>query len=224
MGVAARVWLHVHGRVDQKRYCQAASGRAWNRMPRSLLLGAIRSGIGAGLRGAVERRARPRPGDSSLIAAADPRTLEPWGFTSFKGRWYVIGRDGDRAGHPDVQAVADDRSAQEGLPSRRRTRSARLDLREGRPARSRRGSRERPRCWPSVLARRRVWLAAVNQPPPMSNFQPASWCAAVRLQRSPLSREEITQYAADVVVLEARRAAGAGRPRPPLVAESVSAA
>ena len=27
----------------------------------------------------------------------NPRTLEPWGLTSFKGRWYVIGRDVDRA-------------------------------------------------------------------------------------------------------------------------------
>ena len=27
----------------------------------------------------------------------DQRTLEPWGLTSFKGRWYVIGRDVDRA-------------------------------------------------------------------------------------------------------------------------------
>ena len=79
-----------------------------------------------------------------------PRTLEPWGLTSYKGRWYVIGRDVDRDGQPDVQAVADDHSAQEGLASRRRIRCRLILICAGSLERSLRGSRPRPRCLPSA--------------------------------------------------------------------------
>jgi proteasome accessory factor B len=130
-----------------------------------------------------------------------PRTLEPWGLTSYKGRWYVIGRDVDRqasrmfklsrmadlprrvsrAGSYEVPDDLDLRSLARALAPRERTETALLAIRTGKaPALARRGE-------PAV--------SDVKLPAGFGIY-------AVGFTDFRSAAEEITQHAADVVVLE----------------------
>jgi len=130
-----------------------------------------------------------------------PRTLEPWGLTSYKGRWYVIGRDVDRdanrmfklsrmttlprrasrAGSYQVPADLDLRRLARALAPREPTETALLAIRVGKaPALARRGE---------------LGTADVKLPAGFAVY-------AVRFGDLHSAAEEITQYAADVVVLE----------------------
>ena len=130
VGVAARVWQHAS--MAESTMSALAKLRAAGVEPDTSQLAALEPSVQATepafepLWTAVLERARV----SFTYRDGDKRTLEPWGLTASKGRWYVIGRDVDRAGHPDVQAVPDRRPAPAGCPGPARTRCpADLDLR-----------------------------------------------------------------------------------------------
>jgi proteasome accessory factor B len=130
-----------------------------------------------------------------------PRTLEPWGLTSFRGRWYVIGWDVDRAatrmfklsrmtdlprrvsrgGSYEVPADLDLRRLARSLTPREPTETAVLAIRAGKaPALARRGE------------------------PTTFDVQLQAGFAVLAVGFGDLhsAAEEITQYGADVVVLE----------------------
>lgn len=129
------------------------------------------------------------------------RTLEPWGVTSSKGRWYVIGRDTDRAAvrmfklaridglptkvsRPGAFAVPDDldlRRLAQSLAPREPTAEALVALRVGRA--------------PSL--RRRARSVPPRQPLP-EGFE----AFAVGYTEPAALAEEVSGYAADVVVLD----------------------
>jgi len=152
-----------------------------------------------------------------------PRTLEPWGLTSYKGRWYVIGRDVDRdanrmfklsrmttlprrasrAGSYQVPADLDLRRLARALAPREPTEAALLAIRTGKaPALARRGE---------------LATADVKLPAGFGVY-------AVRFSDLHSAAEEITQYAADVVVLEPAELRDFVIRGLTAVAESVSAA
>ena len=91
-GLAAR----QHGRVDPQRAGEAARRRASSRTPPNW----PRSNRPCRPPRRPSSRCGPRcwsgPGSASPTATGVRRTLEPWGMTSSKGRWYVIGWDTDR--------------------------------------------------------------------------------------------------------------------------------
>ena len=198
-GCGTSLAAREHGRVDQKRHRQAASGRRGAGCLAACFPGAIRSGIGAGLRSAVERRPRPRR-VSFTYRDGDQRTLEPWGLTSFKGRWYVIGRDVDRAATRMFKL-----SRMTDLPKRvSRAGSyevpADLDLR--RLARSL-APRSRDTAVLAIRAGKAPGLARRGEPATSQVKLPPGFAVyAVGFSDLHSAAEEITQYAADVVVLE----------------------
>jgi proteasome accessory factor B len=97
VGVAARVWQHA-GMAESTRSALAKL-RAAGVEPDTAQLSALEPSVQASepafepLWNAVLDRTRV----SFTYRDGERRTLEPWGLTASKGRWYVIGWDTDRA-------------------------------------------------------------------------------------------------------------------------------
>jgi proteasome accessory factor B len=200
VGVAARVWQHA-GMAESTRSALAKL-RAAGVEPDTAQLSALAPSVQASepafepLWNAVLDRTRV----SFTYREGERRTLEPWGLTASKGRWYVIGWDTDRAatrmfklsrmadvprrvsraGAYDVPAGLDLRVLARRLAPREPSETAMLAIRSGRaPALTRRGE-------PATSEAHRpggfdVWAV------PYADH----WSIA----------EEISQLAADVVVL-----------------------
>jgi proteasome accessory factor B len=96
IGVAARVWQHAG--MAESTSSAIAKLRAAGVEPDTSQLGALEPSVQATepafepLWHAVLHRIRV----SFTYRDGARRTLEPWGMTSSKGRWYVVGRDVDR--------------------------------------------------------------------------------------------------------------------------------
>jgi proteasome accessory factor B len=200
VGVAARVWQHA-GMAESTRSALAKL-RAAGVEPDTAQLPALAPSVQASepafepLWTAVLDRTRV----SFSYREGERRTLEPWGLTASRGRWYVIGWDTDRAatrmfklsrmadlprkvsraGAYEVPAELDLRALARRLAPSEPTETALLAIRTGRAlALSRRGepaASEAPR--PGGFD---VWAIPYGE----------LWSIA----------EEICQYAADVVVL-----------------------
>ena len=202
VGVAARVWKHAS--MAEATRSAISKLRAAGVEPDASQLASLEPSVQASEPGfdvlwnAVLDRARV---SFTYRDGTTPRTLEPWGLTSYKGRWYVIGRDVDRqasrmfklsrmtdlprmvsrAASYEVPADLDLRRLARVLAPRERTETAVLAIRAGKaPALARRGE------------------------PAASDLRlPAGFGVyAVGFTDLHSAAEEITQYAADVVVLE----------------------
>jgi proteasome accessory factor B len=98
VGVAARVWQHAS--VAESTTSALAKLRAAGVEPDTSQLAALEPAVAASepafvpLWNSVLDRSRV----SFTYRDGSTRTLEPWGMTSSKGRWYVIGHDTDRDG------------------------------------------------------------------------------------------------------------------------------
>jgi proteasome accessory factor B len=96
VGVAARVWQHAS--MAESTLSAIAKLRAAGVEPDTSQLASLEPSVSATepafetLWTAVLDRCRV----SFVYRGGALRTLEPWGVTSSKGRWYVIGRDVDR--------------------------------------------------------------------------------------------------------------------------------
>jgi proteasome accessory factor B len=223
VGVAARVWRHAS--MAESTRSAIAKLRAAGVEPDASQLASLEPSVQASEPGfellwnAVLDRARV----SFTYRDGSPRTLEPWGLTSFKGRWYVIGHDVDRAatrmfklsrmtdlprrvsraGSYEVPADLDLRRLARSLAPREPTETAVLAIRNGKaPALARRG-----------------------EPASSEVKLPAGFAVyAVGFGDLHSAGEEITQYAADVVVLEPAELRELVFRGLTAVAESVSAA
>jgi proteasome accessory factor B len=200
VGVAARVWQHA-GMAESTRSALAKL-RAAGIEPDTAQLSALEPSVQASepafepLWNAVLDRTRV----TFTYRDSERRTLEPWGLTAYKGRWYVIGWDTDRAatrmfklsrmadlprrvsrpGAYAVPAELDLRALARTLAPRDPTETALLAIRTGRaPALARRGE-----------------PATSNAPRP-AGFD----VYAVPYGELWSIAAEISQYAADVVVL-----------------------
>ncbi len=165
IGVAARVWQHAG--MAESTMSAMAKLRAAGIEPDTSQLGALQPSVQASepafepLWTAVLDRARV----VFTYREGAKRTLEPWGLTSWKGRWYVIGRDIDRdatrmfklsrisdlprriskPGAYTVPADLDLRRLARALAPQQPTAAAVLGVRAGRaPSLSRRGERLDP--------------------------------------------------------------------------------
>ncbi len=201
VGVAARVWRHAS--MAESTRSAIAKLRAAGVEPDASQLASLEPSVQASEPGfemlwnAVLDRARV----SFTYRDGSPRTLEPWGLTSFRGRWYVLGWDVDRAatrmfklsrmtdlprrvsraGSYEVPADLDLRRLARSLSPREPTETAVLAIRAGKaPALARRGE------------------------PTTSDVQLQAGFAVYAVGFGDLhsAAEEISQYAADVVVLE----------------------
>lgn len=201
VGVAARVWQHAS--VAESTMSAMAKLRAAGVEPDASQLSSLEPSVQASepafepLWNAVLERIRV----TFTYRDGRLRTLEPWGMTSSKGRWYVIGRDVDRdavrmfklsriGGQPrlasrpgayDVPADLDLRALARSLAPPEPTADALLAIRQGKaPTLTRRGR-------PSTVDR--------ELPNGFEVF-------AVGFSEVNAMAEEIAQHAADVVVLE----------------------
>lgn len=201
VGVAARVWRHAS--MAESTGSALAKLRAAGVEPDASLLASLEPSVQASepafepLWNAVLDRVRV----SFTYRDGRRRTLEPWGMTASKGRWYVLGRDVDRdatrmfklsrmadlphrESKPGAYAVPDDldlRALARSLAPREPTERTVLALRTGRaPSLRRRGE------------------PAVSSVPLPAGFD----VVAVAFSDLYSAAEEITRYAADVVVLE----------------------
>ncbi len=201
IGVAARVWQHAG--MAESTMSAMAKLRAAGIEPDTSQLNALQPSVQASepafepLWTAVLDRARV----AFTYRDGAKRSLEPWGLTSWKGRWYVIGRDTDRdatrmfklsrisdlprrTSKPAAYAVPTDldlRSLARSLAPRQPTASALLGVRAGRaPSLRRRGERVDP-------------IRALPE-----NFE----TVAVGYSELHPIAEEIGQYGPDVIVLE----------------------
>jgi proteasome accessory factor B len=200
VGVAARVWHHA-GMAESTRSALAKL-RAAGVEPDTARLSALEPSVQASepafepLWNAVLDRTRV----SFTYRDGEQRTLEPWGLTASKGRWYVIGWDTDRAAtrmfklsrmadlprkvsRAGAYATPDDldlRALARTLAPRDPTETALLAIRSGRaPALARRGE------------------PASSEAPQPSGFD----VFAVPYADLWAIAEDISQHAADVVVL-----------------------
>jgi proteasome accessory factor B len=201
VGVAARVWQHA-GMAESTRSALAKL-RAAGVEPDTTQLSALEPSVQASepafepLWNAVLDRTRV----SFTYRDGERRTLEPWGLTASKGRWYVIGWDIDRVatrmfklsrmadlprkvsrpGAYAVPAELDLRALARSLAPRDPTETALLAIRSGRaPALARRGE------------------PATSDAPRPGGFE----VCAVPYGDLWAIAEDISQHAADVVVLE----------------------
>jgi proteasome accessory factor B len=201
VGVAARVWQHAS--MAESTTSAIAKLRAAGVEPDASALGALEPSVQATepafepLWHAVLHRIRV----SFTYRDGARRTLEPWGMTSAKGRWYVVGRDVGRdaprmfklsrildrpknASRPGAYSVPehlDLRSLARSLNPREPTASATLAIRSGKaPALRRRGT------------------PAMTHAPLPSGFEIYS----VGYSELHFLADEIVRYAADVIVLE----------------------
>jgi len=98
VGVAARVWQHAH--LAESTQSALAKLRAAGVEPDPTALAALEPSVQASesafepLWTAVLERVRV----AFTYREGARRTVEPWGLTAAKGRWYLIGRDVDRDG------------------------------------------------------------------------------------------------------------------------------
>ncbi|WP_152364847.1 helix-turn-helix transcriptional regulator [Microlunatus speluncae] len=204
VGVAARVWQHAS--VAESTMSAIAKLRAAGIEPDTSQLASLEPSVQAQepafepLWNAVLQRIRM----SFTYRNGAKRTLEPWGLTSTKGRWYVIGRDIDRNGtrmfklsrisdlpkrvsKPGAYQVPDDldlRSLARSLAPAEPTASAVVAIRSGKaPALARRAE-------PIEAA-----AAGVELPGGFAVFR-------VGYTEVGSLAEEIARYAADVVVVQ----------------------
>ena len=201
VGVAARVWRHA-SMADSTRSA-IAKLRAAGVEPDASQLASLEPSVQASEPGfevlwnAVLDRARV----SFTYRDGSPRTLEPWGLTSYKGRWYVIGNDVDRAatrmfklsrmtdlpkrvsraGSYQVPADLDLRRLARSLAPRQPTETAVLAIRAGKA--------------PALVRRGEPASSDVRLPTGFAVY-------AVGFGDLHSAAEEITQFAADVVVLK----------------------
>jgi proteasome accessory factor B len=201
VGVAARVWRHAS--MAESTRSAISKLRAAGVEPDASQLATLEPSVQASEPGfevlwnAVLDRARV----SFTYRDGSPRTLEPWGLTSYKGRWYVIGRDVDRqatrmfklsrmtdlprrasrAAAYQVPTDLDLRSLAQALAPQEPTETALLAIRTGKaPALARRG-----------------------EPASTDVELPVGFAVyAVGFGDLHSAADEIIQYAADVVVLE----------------------
>ena len=223
VGVAARVWKHAS--MAESTRSAIAKLRAAGVEPDASQLASLEPSVQASEPGfdvlwnAVLDRVRV----SFTYRDGSPRTLEPWGLTSYKGRWYVIGRDVDRqasrmfklsrmtdlpkrvsrAGSYEVPGDLDLRSLARSLAPRERTETALLAIRAGKA--------------PALARRAEPAVSEINLPAGFGVY-------AVGFTDLHSAAEEITQYAADVVVLEPAELRDLVVRGLTAVAESVSAA
>jgi proteasome accessory factor B len=201
VGVAARVWQHAS--MAESTRSAISKLRAAGVEPDASQLAALEPSVQASEPGfevlwnAVLDRTRV----SFTYRDGSPRTVEPWGLTSYKGRWYVIGRDVDRqanrmfklsrmtdlprrisrAGSYEVPADLDLRRLARALAPQDPTETTLLAIRAGKaPALARRGE---------------LRTSDVKLPAGFAVY-------AVNFGDLHSAAGEITQYAADVVVLE----------------------
>ena len=201
VGVAARVWQHAS--MAASTMSAIAKLRAAGVEPDTSQLASLEPSVQASepsfepLWNAVLDRTRM----SFTYRDGRTRTLEPWGMTASKGRWYVIGRDVDRKatrmfklsritdqprrmsrhGAYEVPADLDLRTLARSLAPREPTAATLLAIRAGRaPALRRRGE------------------PATTDVPLPGGFDVIS----VSFSDLYAAAEEITQHAADVLVLE----------------------
>jgi proteasome accessory factor B len=201
VGVAARVWQHAS--MAESTGSALAKLRAAGIEPDASQLASLEPSVQASEPGfeplwnAVLERVRV----SFTYRDGHRRTLEPWGMTASKGRWYVIGRDVDRdatrmfklsriadlprresrPGAYDVPEDLDLRALARSLSPRDPTEATVLAIRTGR----------------APTLRRRSTPATTAQPLP-AGFD----VVAVGFSDLYSAAEEITRHAADVVVLE----------------------
>jgi proteasome accessory factor B len=201
VGVAARVWQHAS--MAESTMSAIAKLRAAGVEPDTSQLASLEPSVQVTeaafepLWNAVLDRTRM----TFTYRTGDRRTLEPWGLTASKGRWYVIGRDVDRdatrmfklsritdlpkkVSRPHAYAVPDDldlRSLARSLAPSEPTAVAVLAIRSGKaPALARRG-----------------------EPATTELALPAGFeVVSVGYSNVYAAAEEISQYAADVVVVE----------------------
>lgn len=205
VGVATRVWQHA-SMADSTRSALAKL-RAAGVEPDASRLTSLEPSVSASepafepLWTAVLDRTRM----SFTYRGGAKRTLEPWGITSSKGRWYVVGRDVDRdatrmfklsrivdlpkkvsrAGAFEVPEDLDLRALARSLAPSEPTAAAVLAIRPGRAASlTRRGSPVEP----TAEQRRRV--------PPGFDVVSLGYSDARTLA------EELARFAAEVVVLD----------------------
>jgi proteasome accessory factor B len=200
VGVAARVWQHAS--VADSTRSALAKLRAAGIEPDTAQLSTLAPSVQATEPGfdplwsAVLERSRV----SFTYRDGERRTLEPWGLTASKGRWYVIGHDVDRdatrmfklariadrprkvsrAGAYAVPADLDLRALARSLAPREPTETALLAIRKGRA--------------PALVRRAEPATAGTGLPNGFEAFSVAygdRWSLA----------EEIVQHGADVVVL-----------------------
>ncbi len=201
VGVAARVWQHAS--VAASTRSALAKLRAVGIEPDTSALAALEPSVQASepafelLWNAVLERVRVR----FTYRDGRLRTLEPWGLTSSQGRWYVIGRDVDRdatrmfklsrmAGPPDrvskprayeVPADLDLRELARALRPREATAQALLAVRHGKA--------------PTLRRRGEPATTEVALPNGFTAY-------VVGYADLPGAAEEISGFAADVLVLE----------------------
>ncbi|HEX8488115.1 MAG TPA: WYL domain-containing protein [Propionibacteriaceae bacterium] len=201
VGVAARVWQHAS--MAQSTQSAIAKLRAAGVEPDTSQLATLEPSVSAtepafeALWTAVLDRTRV----SFVYREGATRTLEPWGITSSKGRWYVIGRDVDRdatrmfkmsritgvprrVSRPGAFSVPEDldlRRLAQALAPAEPTAEAVVAIRSGR----------------AVSFRRRARPTTTEVPLP-SGFE----VYAVGYSDPHTLAEEIARYAADVVVVE----------------------
>lgn len=215
VGVAARVWQHAS--MAESTRSAIAKLRAAGVEPDPSQLAALEPSVQASEPGfeplwnAVLDRTRV----SFTYRDGSLRTLEPWGMTASKGRWYVIGRDVDRdavrmfklsrisdvprrVSRPEAYDVPDDldlRSLARSLAPREPTEQALLAIRAGR----------------ATALRRRGWLAGTQLDLPSgfeicpSGFEvcPSGFeVCTVAFSDLYSAAEEISRHGADVIVLE----------------------
>ena len=201
VGVAARVWQHAS--VAESTRSALAKLRAAGVEPDTSQLASLEPSVSATepafetLWNSVLDRTRVSFGyrEGAL------RTLEPWGVTSSKGRWYVIGRDVDRdavrmfkmsrivdvprrVSRPGAFAVPDDldlRALAQSLVPPEPTAEATLAVRVGKA--------------PALRRRGRPAEATTELP---SGFD----VLAVGYSEGWTMAEDVSRYAADVLVLE----------------------
>lgn len=203
VGVAARVWQHAG--LAESTQSAVAKLRAAGMEPDTAQLAAlepsvqVREAAFAPLWNAVLDRTRVR----FTYRNGERRTVEPWGLTAAKGRWYLIGRDIDRqatrmfrlsrmedlpkrvskAGAYQVPADLDLRGLARALGPSEPTQQALLAIRSGRgPTLRRRGRPAAPA--PDIRLPTGFETVAVGY----SDLRPLA--------------EEVTGFGADVVVLE----------------------
>jgi proteasome accessory factor B len=201
VGVAARVWQHAS--MAESTTSAIAKLRAGGVEPDASQLGTLEPSVQATepafepLWHAVLHRIRV----SFIYRDGARRTLEPWGMTSARGRWYVIGRDigrdaprmfklsriqdrpknASRPGAFTVPENLDLRSLARSLTPREPTASAMLAIRAGKaPALRRRGT-----------------------PAPATVALPGGFeVYSVGYNELRFLAGEVVRYAADVIVLE----------------------
>jgi proteasome accessory factor B len=201
VGVAARVWQHAS--MAESTGSALAKLRAAGIEPDASQLASLEPSVQASEPGfeplwnAVLERVRV----SFVYRDGSRRTLEPWGMTASKGRWYVIGRDVDRDATRmfKLSRISD-------LP-RRESRPGAYDVPEDLDLRAlARSLSPRDPTEPTVLAirsgraptlRRRGAPATTELPLP-AGFE----VVTVSFSDLYAAAEEITRHAADVVVLD----------------------